>query len=87
MKIASHLEKQIELLKLSLTSSFGLLLTLNRGLLIMLSLTDLLLNTSLSAASLESAKSTVQRFILFHDYSCHILEPNLPPAFRIVHIS
>ncbi len=45
---------------LALSSSFRLLLTLYAGLLVMLTLTDLLLDTSLCAASLEAAKSTVK---------------------------
>ena len=45
---------------LALSCSFRLLLTLYAGLLVMLTLTDLLLDTSLSAASLEAAKSAVK---------------------------
>ncbi len=45
---------------LALSCSFRLLLTLYAGLLVMLTLTDLLLDACLSAASLEAAKSTVK---------------------------
>ncbi len=48
------------LFEFALTSSFGLLLTSYAGLLVMLTLTNLLLNAGLCAVSLESAKSAVQ---------------------------
>ena len=45
---------------LALSCSFRLLLTLYAGLLVMLTLTDLLLDACLCAASLEAAKSAVK---------------------------
>ena len=49
-------------------SSLRLLLTLHARLLVMLTLTNLLLNTSLRAASFEATQSTVQSLVLFYDY-------------------
>ena len=49
-----------DLVILALSGSFGLLLTLYTGLLIVLTLTDLLLDACLCAASLEAAKSAVK---------------------------
>ena len=55
------------LFELSLASSLGLLLTFYARLLVVLSLTNLLLDTGLSAVSLEPTKGTVQRLIFFYD--------------------
>ena len=55
------------LLELSLTGCLRLLLTFYAGLLVMLSLTNLLLNACLRAVSLETAKCAVQRLVLFYD--------------------
>ena len=71
-----------DLLKFSLACSLRLLLTSNAGLLVMLSLADLLLDTCLSAISLESAKSTVQCLVFFNYYVRHSLTPNLPPVMN-----
>ena len=57
------------LLELSLTGCLRLLLTLYAGLLVMLSLTNLLLDAGLGAISLKSAKGAVQRLIFFYDYT------------------
>ena len=57
------------LFELSLASSLRLLLTLYARLLVVLSLTNLLLNACLSAISLKPTKGAVQRFILFYDYT------------------
>ena len=53
-------------LSLVLTGSFRLLLTLQAGAHVMLSLLDLLNNASLGAGTLEALQSRFQRFILFH---------------------
>ena len=58
-------EGSIEL-SLVLTGSFRLLLTLQAGAHVMLSLLDLLNNASLGAGTLEALQSRFQRFILFH---------------------
>ena len=47
---------------------FGLFLTSYAGLLVMLALTDFLLDTSLRAASLKATKRTVQSLVFFYDY-------------------
>ena len=60
-----------QLIVLTLSGSFRLLLPLYAGLLVMLSLTNLLLDTILRTVSLESAKCAVQSLILFHDNVCH----------------
>ena len=56
--------KSIEL-SLVLTSSFRLLLTLQAGADIMLSLLDLLNDTGLGTAALKTLQSRFQRFIFF----------------------
>ena len=53
-------------LSLVLTGSFGLLLPLQAGAHVMLSLLDLSDNAFLGAATLKSSQSALQRFILFH---------------------
>lgn len=45
----------------------------------MLSLADFLLDTSLSAASLESSKSAVKSLILFYDNTRHFFYPPFSP--------
>jgi len=47
---------------------FGLFLASYAGLLVMLALPDLLLDTSLRAASLEATQRAVQSLVLFYDY-------------------
>ena len=64
-----------ELLILSLSSSLRLLLTLNAGLLIMLSLTKLGKYTGLLALSLETTKCTIESLILFYLNLCHLHSP------------
>ena len=49
----------LESVILALSGSFGLFLALDAGLLVMLSLTNLLLNAGLRAVSLETTKSAV----------------------------
>lgn len=62
---------KLELLILALACSFRLLLTLYAWLLIMLSLTDFLLDTRLSTTTLKSAQCTVQRLVFLNDYGRH----------------
>ena len=59
------------LVVLTLSGRFRLLFTSYAGLLVMLSLTDLLLNAGLGAVSLESAQGTVQRLVILNDYVRH----------------
>ena len=56
-----------QLVVLPLSCSFGLLLTLYAGLLVVFSLTDFLLDARLCAASLETTQSAVQSLILFNN--------------------
>ena len=56
------------LIVFALSCCFGLLLASYARLLVMLSLTNLLLDTSLCTASLEATQCTVQCFVLFNDY-------------------
>ena len=58
--------------------SLGFLLTAHRWFLVVLTLADFLLNTRLRAASLEPAKSAVQRLAVFYDYICHAFLPTSP---------
>ena len=76
-----------DLLKFSLACSLRLLLTSNAGLLVMLSLADLLLDTCLSTITLESAKSAVQWLVFFYDNVWHNLTPNLPPVVNLCQIN
>ena len=69
-----------DLFVFSLTSSFRLLLASYAGLLVMLSLANLLLNAGLRAVSLKSAKSTVQSLVFLNYNVRHSLTPNLPPV-------
>ena len=68
-KIHGILYTYIYLLILTLSCSLRLLLTSYARLLVMLSLTNFLLNSGLSTVSLESAKSAIQCLILFNDYA------------------
>ena len=52
----------------ALSCSFGLLLTSYAGFLVMLTLTNLLLDTRLSTTSLEATQCAVQSLVLFYDY-------------------
>ena len=58
----------VYLIVFTLPCCFGLLLTPYARLLVMLSLTNLLLDTSLSAASLKTTQGAVQSLVLFNDY-------------------
>ena len=61
---------------LSLSRSFRLLLSLYRGLLIVLSLTNLSENAGLSARTLEPAKRTVKGLILLNSNLRHLYPPS-----------
>ena len=63
--VCPQYRKSIEL-SLILTGGLGLLLPLQAGAHVMLSLLDLGNDAFLGAAALESAKSAFQRFVLFH---------------------
>ena len=69
-------QKQI-LAELSFTSSFRLLFTLNRGLLIMLSLANLLNNAVLCGLPFKTAQSVIKRLVLFNSNLTHLY--SLPP--------
>ena len=64
-----------QLLILALSSCLSLLLTLNAGLLIVLSLTKLGQNAGLNALSLETTKRVVKSFIFFYSDFCHLKFP------------
>ena len=69
----------------TLTSSFGLLLTLYRRLFIVLSLTNLSDNAILSTGSLKSLKSGIQGFVLSNtDLSQNYSLP-LPPITEVIY--
>ena len=51
----------------ALSGCLGFLLAANGRFLVMLALSDLLLDSGLRTASFESAQSAVQSFILFYD--------------------
>ena len=61
----------IQLVEFTLSSRFGLFLPSYAGLLVMLSLTDFLLDTSLCTVSLKSAQRAVQTLVIFYDYVRH----------------
>ena len=61
--------EQIRSVVFALSGSFGLLFALDAGLLVMLSLTNLLLDARLGAASLKAAQCAVQCLILFDNYA------------------
>ena len=67
------------LLKLTLSCCFRLLLALNAGLFIMLSLTKLSHKTGLLALTLKAAKCAIKSFIFFYSDFCHRISP--PFAF------
>jgi hypothetical protein len=62
-----------KLLELALTSRFGLLLALDAGLLIALSLTEFSENTRSLTLSLETTESTVESLVFLYSYFCHYL--------------
>ena len=55
-----------KLLKLAFSSCFSLLLALNAGLLVALSLTELGENAGLSALTLKAAECIIQRLVFFN---------------------
>ena len=63
-------------------SSFGLLTTLYAGALIVFLLSQILLDASLSAVTLKSLKSVIQRFILSNDNFGHLF-PSLQNHFTV----
>ena len=65
------------LLKLALSSCLSLLLTLNAGLFVMLSLAKLGKNTGLYALSFKATKCIVKSFIFFYSNFCHLYIPPL----------
>ena len=66
----------IKLLKLTLSCSLSLLLALNAGLFVMLSLTKLGKNTGLYALSLETTKRVIESLVLFNSDFCHLYFPS-----------
>ena len=74
-KVLNHrIEDSVPLLEsviLSFSGGLRLFLASDAWLLVMLSLTDLLLNTGLGAVPFEPAQGTVKRFIIFNDYVRH----------------
>lgn len=58
----------VSLIVFALSCCFGLLLASYAWLLVMLSLTNLLLDSSLRATSLKTTQSAVQSLVLFNDY-------------------
>ena len=74
--------KAQKLLILTLSCSLRLLLTLNAGLLIMLSLTKLGKNTGLLALPLKTTKRAVESFMFFNSDFCQTLFPSLRFAKR-----
>ena len=64
---------QIKLLKLALSCSLSLLLTLYAGLLVMLSLAKLGHDTGLNALSLETTKCIIKSLIFFYSNFCHLI--------------
>ena len=61
-----------KLLILALSCSFGLLLALYAGLLVVLSLTKLCKNAGLCALSLETTKRTVKSLVVLNSDFCHL---------------
>ena len=70
-----------ELLELTFSSCFSLLLALYAGLLVALSLTKLGQYTGLNALSLKTTKSAVESFIFFYSDFCQFLF-SLPPLCK-----
>ena len=74
------------LFEFSFTSSFRLLFTSYAWFFIMLSLTNLLLNTGFSTVSLETTQCAIQWFVFFNCYTRHCITPNLPPVVNCASI-
>ena len=64
-----------KLSEFALPRCFRFFLAANAGLLIMLALADLLLDTVLGACTLKSAQSAVQCFVFLNDDCCHSFHP------------
>ena len=76
-----------KLLILSLASSFGLLLALYAGLLIVFSLAKLGKDAGTSHCTLKATKCAIQRFAFFYSNFCHFsvsLPPLLPETIKII---
>lgn len=73
------------ILVFTLTSSFGLLLTLYRRLFVVFSFTNLSDNAVLSARSLKSLKSGIQSFVLSNTDFCQNYSLPLPPLTEAIH--
>ena len=69
-----------ELLKLAFSSCFSLLLALNAGLLVALSLTKLGQNTGLNALSLKATKRAIESLVFFYSDFCHF---SIFPPFAV----
>ena len=67
-----------QLLELALAGCFGLLLALDRRLLVSLALTDLCEHTAASSAALEATQCAFQRLALFNTNFRHLI-PSLGP--------
>ena len=76
----------VQLFKFSFTSSFRLFLTSYAWFLIMLSLTNFLLDSCFCTVSLETTQCAIQWFVFFNDYIWHSITPNLPPVVRLCKI-
>lgn len=72
------------ILVFTLTSSFGLLLTLYRRLLIVFSFTNFSDNAVLSTASLKTLKSSFQGFVLTNTNFCQFYSLPLPLRQRMI---
>jgi len=66
----------------TLSRSFGFLFPSYAGFLVMFSFANFLLNSCLGAISLESSKSAVEAFVLFHNHVRHELA-TLPPVVKL----
>ena len=69
---------------LTLTSSFGLLLALNRRLFIVLSLTDLSDNAIPCAGSLKTLQCGIQSFVFANTNFCQNVSLPLPPVTEVI---
>lgn len=72
-----------KLLILAFSGCFSLLLALNAGLLVALSLAKLGQNAGLNALSLKATKSAVKCLVFFNFDFCHFYFPSLRCAKRI----
>ena len=76
------IQKPQKRLILSLSGGFGLLLSLNAGLLVVLSLSDFGENAGFRTLSFKSSQSTIQGFIFLDADFCHLVFP--PSALTTV---